>query len=167
MKGSIMNRLGTIIFFSVLFLLIIILYVFVYHVKRKKALAIALAGVLGFGTALSISFVIPFQERSRIVSAETTPMHIEQIYKNYYAVCDDGTQYEIRTINTKLTSGYYSYQNDDMYANEKVEITRRYDYKIWGLIPAYSLENEIQIYFNAEEFYELYGCVPDINETHK
>lgn len=162
-----MNRIWTIVFFVVLFLLIIALYVYVYHFKKHKVLAITLAAILGVSTALSIVFVLPFPHRSTIIEAETTPMEIQKIGQKYYAVCTDGTQYPMRAMNTEITAGYFSYQNDNKYANEKVELVRRYDYKIWWLIPAYSLEEETQIYFNNEVFNDIYGCNLDINETHR
>lgn len=162
-----MNRVWTIVFFIALFLIIIALYVYVYHFKKKKALAITIAAILGVATMLSIVFVLPFPHRSNIIEVETTPMEIQKIGQKYYAVCTDGTQYPMRAMNTEVTAGYFSYQNDDKYANEKVELVRRYDYKIWWFIPAYSLEKETQIYFDNAIFNDIYGCNLDINETHR
>jgi predicted membrane protein len=162
-----MNRTCTIIFFAVLFLLIAALYVYIYHFKKKKIMAIAIASVLGVTTLLSIIFVLPFPHRSTIIDVKTSKMTIETKNNKNYAVCDDGKEYPLMAMNTKMTSGYYSYQNDSVYANEKVEITRRYNYKIWWIIPAYSLEYETQIYFDKDAFYELYGCELEVNTTHK
>lgn len=162
-----MNRLWTIIFFIILFLLIVALYVYLYHFKKKKVLAITIAAILGVTTALSIIFVLPFPHRSTIVDVQTTSASIQRIGKKYYAVCGDGTQYPLRAMNTEITADYFSYQNDNVYANEKVELTRRYNYRIWWIIPAYSLEHETQIYLNNDEFYEIYGCDLDKNTDHR
>lgn len=162
-----MNRFWTIIFFTVLFVAIIALYVYIYHFKKQKVLAITTAALLGVFTTLSIVSVLPFPHRSTIIEAVTTPMEIQKIGEKYYAVCNDGTQYPMRAMNTEMTAGYFSYQNDDKYANEKVDLVRRYNYKIWWIIPAYSLEEETQIYFNNETFRKIYGCDLDINRTHR
>jgi hypothetical protein len=162
-----MNRLWTIVFFVVLFVLVTALYIYLYHFKKTKTVAIAVCALLGIAIILSTIFVMPFPHRSTIIEAVTTPMEVQKIGEKYYAVCDDGTQYPMRAINTAVTAGYYSYQNDYKYANEKVEIVRRYNYKIWGFIPAYSLEKETQIYFDNNIFNSIYGCDLDINMKHR
>lgn len=162
-----MNRIGTVIFFVILFLLIIALYAYMYHFKKKKTMAIVLAAILGVGTLLSIIFVLPFPNRSEIIDIKTTNATIQKIGARQYVVCDDGTKYELKAMNTKMSSKYFSYRNDDMYANEKVELVRRYNYKIWGFIPAYSLEHETQIYLDNDEFENIYGCDLDVNENHR
>lgn len=162
-----MNRTWTVVFFSILFILITALYIYVYHFKKKKVLAITLAVILGIATVSSIVFVLPFPHRSTIVDVQTSKASIQQIGAKFYVVCEDGTQYPLRAMNTEMTADYFSYQNDNIYANEKVELTRRYDYRIWWIIPAYSLEHETQIYLNNNEFYKIYGCSLDINIDHR
>lgn len=162
-----MNRVQTVIFFVVLFVIVALIYVYLYHKKKKKTQAIVVAGILSVLVLLSIISVLPFRHRAIIVEANEYSMSIQNKGVNYYAVCSDGTEYKIKAMNTKMSSDYYSYRNDNKYANEKVEITYLYNYKIWGIIPAYSISHETDIYFDNDVFNEIYGCNLEYNQDNQ
>ena len=111
-------------------LMIVGVYVYIYHVRKQQTLAITVAAILMAILLLSIIFILPFPHRSKIIDTKVSQMQIEKKGVNYYAICDDGTEYKIKATNTSFTSGYNSYANDDCYKNVKVDVTYRYDYKI-------------------------------------
>ena len=151
------------ILFIIIGFLNIGLYAYLYHVKKQEVLAIAIAVILMILLLLSIIFVLPFPHRSHIIESEVSQMRIEQRGVNYYAICEDGNEYKIKSTNTMLTSGFNSYKNDEYYSNVKVEVTYRYEYKIWWIIPAYDTKHDTDIYFDEEWFRNFYGCGLDYN----
>ena len=161
-----MNRMQTIIFFIVLFIIDAIIYIFIYHKKKKKIAAIVVTAIISAFLLLSIISVLPSEKKAEITEIKVSNMKIEKIGADYYAVCHDKTKYKIKAMNTEMSSDYYSYRNDKKYKNEKVDITYRYNYKIWGFIPAHSFSHETDIYFNEKTFEDLYGCTLEYNTAN-
>lgn len=158
-----MTMLQCSIVFVIVCIVTIALYVYLYHFKKKQMLAIITVSISIALLLLSIIFVLPFPHRAEIIEAKVSPMHIEKRGANYYVVCDDEDVYKIKSTNTSVTSGFNSYANDEMYSNVKVDVTYRYNYKIWWIIPAYDIKYDTDIYFDIEWFSNLYGCTLDKN----
>ena len=138
--------------------MIIVGYIYLYHKKKRKMTAIVCMGVTITLLILSTLFLIPTKGRETIVEEVEVPMKVKKTNTGCLAVCEDGTEYKVYSMNTKLTSGFYSYRNDKHHKNEKVEVTYRYDYRLWWFIPVYSMKHETHIYFDNDTFRSMYAC---------
>jgi hypothetical protein len=162
-----MTMIGCAIVFLILCVLLVGVYVYLYHYKKRKILAISIAVIVMSILLLSIIFVLPFPHRAEIIEENAVNMHVEKINNQHYAVCEDGTKYKLKAINTSVTSGYNSYRNDHKYKDVKVNVTYRYNYKIWWIIPAHYITYSTDIYFDNDFFNNLYGCGLDFNKWNE
>ena len=157
-----MNRMWTIIFFIIMLLIGVGGYIAIYHKWKKHIFAIGAVTVWGLFIFLGVTQVIPDKSRATVVEEITSPITIAKKGANWYVFCEDGTDYKLKAMNTKMSSEYYSYQNDNKYQNEKVELTYRYDYRIYWIIPAHSFSKEREIYIDNDWVQQEYGCNLDI-----
>lgn len=153
-----MSRIQTFIFFIILYICVAGIYIFIYHKKKRKKLALVFAVISMIFVTSGFAFIIPFNEYRVVEHEKISKFKIKEIKNIDYIVCDDGTKYEYTAMNSQLTKDSVLYRNDERHSNEKVDITYRYNYKIWGLIPSYSMGYETEIYVNAEDYYDTF-CV--------